>query len=37
MSWRVVAAGTHNMASYIVQQLQPIGYEWDDSDPGVQK
>uniref|UniRef100_A0A8C7NUS3 Inositol monophosphatase 2 n=1 Tax=Oncorhynchus mykiss TaxID=8022 RepID=A0A8C7NUS3_ONCMY len=33
----VVAAGTHNMASYIVQQLQPIGYEWDDSDPGLQK
>uniref|UniRef100_A0A673XZ20 Uncharacterized protein n=1 Tax=Salmo trutta TaxID=8032 RepID=A0A673XZ20_SALTR len=33
----VAAAGTHNMASYIVQQLQPIGYEWDDSDPGVQK
>ncbi|XP_042154567.1 inositol monophosphatase 1-like [Oncorhynchus tshawytscha] len=33
----VVAAGTHNMASYIVQQLLPIGYEWDDSDPGLQK
>lgn len=37
MSRRVVAAGTHEMANYIVQQLQPISYERDDSDPGVQK
>nr|XP_046211757.1 inositol monophosphatase 2-like [Oncorhynchus gorbuscha] len=37
MSRRVVAAGTHEMANYIVQQLQPISYERDDSDPCVQK
>ncbi|CAB1341146.1 unnamed protein product [Coregonus sp. 'balchen'] len=37
MSRRVVAAGTHEMANYVVQQLQPISYKRDDSDPGVQK
>ncbi|KAJ8010603.1 hypothetical protein DPEC_G00076780 [Dallia pectoralis] len=37
MSRRVVAAGTNEMANYIVHQLQPINYERDDIDQGVQK
>ncbi|XP_063062794.1 inositol monophosphatase 2 [Engraulis encrasicolus] len=33
MSRRVVAAGSREMADYVVQQLQPISYERDDHDP----
>ncbi|XP_051738869.1 inositol monophosphatase 2 isoform X2 [Ctenopharyngodon idella] len=33
MSRRVVAAGTREIADYIVKQLQPINYGRDDSDP----
>ncbi|KAI1888973.1 hypothetical protein AGOR_G00174280 [Albula goreensis] len=32
MSRRVVAAGSQEIASYIVQQLEPISYERDDHD-----
>lgn len=35
MSRRVVAAGSREMADYVVQQLQPISYERDDHDPSV--
>ncbi|XP_026861758.2 inositol monophosphatase 2 isoform X1 [Electrophorus electricus] len=33
MSRRVVAAGSQEVADYIVQQLQPISYGRDDHDP----
>ncbi|XP_076827489.1 inositol monophosphatase 2 isoform X2 [Brachyhypopomus gauderio] len=33
MSRRVVAAGSQEIADYIVQQLQPISYGRDDHDP----
>ncbi|XP_062377436.1 inositol monophosphatase 2 [Sardina pilchardus] len=36
MSRRVVAAGSREMADYVVRQLQPISYERDDHDPSVQ-
>ncbi|XP_031440257.1 proteasome activator complex subunit 1 [Clupea harengus] len=32
---RVVAAGSREMADYVVRQLQPISYERDDHDPSV--
>ncbi|XP_076147141.1 inositol monophosphatase 2 [Alosa pseudoharengus] len=35
MSRRVVAAGSREMADYVVRQLQPISYERDDHDPSV--
>ncbi|XP_051537914.1 inositol monophosphatase 2-like isoform X1 [Myxocyprinus asiaticus] len=35
MSRRVVAAGTREIADYIVKQLQPINYGRDDSDPNA--
>ncbi|KAL2085459.1 hypothetical protein ACEWY4_018779 [Coilia grayii] len=35
MSRRVVAAGSREMADYVVRQLQPISYERDDHDPDV--
>lgn len=33
MSRRVVAAGSREIADYIVQQLKPINYGCDDDDP----
>ncbi|KAI7792870.1 inositol monophosphatase 2 [Triplophysa rosa] len=33
MSRRVVAAGTREIADYVVKQLQPINYGRDDSEP----
>ncbi|XP_026094028.1 inositol monophosphatase 2 [Carassius auratus] len=33
MSRRVVAAGTRQIADYVVKQLQPINYGRDDTDP----
>ncbi|CAM4720679.1 unnamed protein product [Leuciscus chuanchicus] len=33
MSRRVVAAGTREIADYVVKQLQPINYGRDDTDP----
>lgn len=32
MSRRVVAAGTREIADYVVKQLQPINYGRDDSE-----
>lgn len=36
MSRRVVAAGSREMADFLVQQIQPISYERDDHDLSVQ-
>lgn len=33
MSRRVVAAGTREIADYVVKQLLPINYGRDDSEP----